>query len=148
MPWDTKDYPASMKNMDPLVRKKAIDIANALLQDGYDENRAIPIAQSQAKEWFQDASDEEKRAFEKEKNPTKTDEHDSNSNEELIDNDVEVFFEDEVWKVQTKEAKRPAQRFNKKTDAVKRAEEMAANKESKLIVYKKDGSKQKEQTPD
>ncbi|WP_277630647.1 DUF2188 domain-containing protein [Atopococcus tabaci] len=148
MPWDMNDYPASMKNMDSLVRKKAIDIANALLEDGYDEDRAIPIAQSQAKEWHQDASDEEKRAFEKEAVPTKHDEHESSSNEDLIDNDVEVFFEEDVWKVQTKGAERPAQTFDKKTDAVKRAKEMAANKESKVIIYKKDGSKQKEQTPD
>lgn len=35
MPWNVRDYPASMKNLDPLVRKKAIDIANALLADGY-----------------------------------------------------------------------------------------------------------------
>lgn len=34
MPWNVRDYPASMKNLDPLVRKKAIDIANALLADG------------------------------------------------------------------------------------------------------------------
>ncbi len=43
MPWNVRDYPASMKNLDPLVRKKAIDIANALLADGYSDDRAIPI---------------------------------------------------------------------------------------------------------
>lgn len=30
MPWDMNDYPDSMKNLDPLVRKKAIDIAYIL----------------------------------------------------------------------------------------------------------------------
>lgn len=44
MPWNMNDYPASMKNLDPLIRKKAIDIANALLDDGYPDDRAIPIA--------------------------------------------------------------------------------------------------------
>ena len=60
MPWNMKDYPASMKNLDPLVRKKAIDIANALLNDGYTDDRAIPIATSQAEKWLENASEEEK----------------------------------------------------------------------------------------
>jgi uncharacterized protein YdaT len=34
MPWNMTDYPASMKNMDKLTRKKAIDIANALIRRG------------------------------------------------------------------------------------------------------------------
>lgn len=50
MPWNMKDFPASMKNLDKLTRKKAIDIANALLDEGYPDSRAIPIAIDQAKE--------------------------------------------------------------------------------------------------
>lgn len=49
MPWNMKDFPASMKNLDKLTRKKAIDIANALLDEGYPDSRAIPIAIDQAK---------------------------------------------------------------------------------------------------
>lgn len=30
MPWNMNDYPTSMKNLAPLIRKKAIDIGNAL----------------------------------------------------------------------------------------------------------------------
>lgn len=44
MPWNQNDYPDSFKNLDTDVRKKAIEIANALIRDGYDEGRAIPIA--------------------------------------------------------------------------------------------------------
>lgn len=72
MPWNVRDYPASMKNLDPLVRKKAIDIANALLADGYSDDRAIPIATSQAEKWYDNADEEEKKAFQKEKNPQKS----------------------------------------------------------------------------
>lgn len=51
MPWSKSNYPDSMKNMEPEVREKAIDIANTLVEDeGYEEGRAIAIAQSQAKE--------------------------------------------------------------------------------------------------
>ena len=31
MPWNKNNYPDSMKNLDEEVRKKAIEIANALL---------------------------------------------------------------------------------------------------------------------
>lgn len=51
MPWNMNDYPTSMKNLAPLIRKKAIDIGNALLADGYPDDRAIPIAISQAEKW-------------------------------------------------------------------------------------------------
>jgi len=51
MPWSKNDYPPSMKNLDERVREKAVEIANALLRDGYEEGRAIAIATSQAEEW-------------------------------------------------------------------------------------------------
>lgn len=51
MPWTYDDYPASMKNLTAEVRRKAIDIANALLDDRYDEGRAIAIATAQAEKW-------------------------------------------------------------------------------------------------
>ena len=40
-----------MKNLPPRVRHKAIEIANALLAEGYDEGKAIRIAIAKAKEW-------------------------------------------------------------------------------------------------
>ncbi len=51
MPWTKNDYPDSLKNFTAEVRNKAIEIANALLEDGYEEDRAISIATAQAKEW-------------------------------------------------------------------------------------------------
>jgi len=51
MPWTKKDYPQSMKNLMAPVRNKAIDIANALLDEGYEEGRAISIATAKAEEW-------------------------------------------------------------------------------------------------
>jgi len=40
-----------MVNLAPIVRAKAIEIANALLAEGYEEGRAIRIAIAQAKRW-------------------------------------------------------------------------------------------------
>lgn len=142
MPWDTKDYPDSMKNLKPLIRKKAIDIANALEEDGYSEDRLIPIAQSQAKKWYEDASDKEKKEFKKENPPKKTDKHEESSNPDLIDNDVEVLYEDDVWKVWTKGAKRPDQTFDHKDKAIEHAQKVAKNKKSSLFIYKQNGNLQ------
>jgi uncharacterized protein YdaT len=51
MPWDESHFPRSMVNLSPAVRSKAIEIANALLAEGYDEERAIRISIWQAKRW-------------------------------------------------------------------------------------------------
>ena len=51
MPWDEDHYPASMSHLPVRVRRKAIEIANALLEEGYDEGKAIRIAIAKAKEW-------------------------------------------------------------------------------------------------
>ena len=51
MPWDEQYYPRSMQHLSLAVRSKAIEIANALLAEGYDEGRAIRIAIAQAKRW-------------------------------------------------------------------------------------------------
>ena len=143
MPWDMNDYPASLKNFDPLLRKKTIEIANALLANGYEDDRAIPIAISQAKEWMGNASKEEKEDFDKERKPKKSDQHDTSSaNPKLLDNAVEVFYEEDHWVVKTKEAKRASDTFDKKTDAVDRANEIANNKDTEVIIYKKDGTRQ------
>jgi uncharacterized protein YoaH (UPF0181 family) len=51
MPWNKDNYPVSMKNLTEPVRNKAVEIANALLDQGYEEGRAIAIATAQAEEW-------------------------------------------------------------------------------------------------
>jgi uncharacterized protein YdaT len=53
MPWTADRYPVSMKNLPPIVRRKGIEIANALLAEGYPEGQAIRIAIAQAKQWAQ-----------------------------------------------------------------------------------------------
>jgi uncharacterized protein YdaT len=51
MPWTSERFPPSMRHLPPLVREKAIEIANALLAEGMDEGMAIRIAIAKAKEW-------------------------------------------------------------------------------------------------
>ncbi len=58
MPWSKHDYPPSMKNLEPRVRNKAVEIANALLEEDYDEGRAIAIATAKAQEWDENHPEE------------------------------------------------------------------------------------------
>lgn len=51
MPWDERGYPGAMRYLPEPVRSKAIEIANALLAEGYDEGSAIRIAIARAKAW-------------------------------------------------------------------------------------------------
>lgn len=143
MPWNMKDYPASMKNLDPLIRKKAIDIANALLDDGYPDDRAIPIATSQSEKWYDDASAEEKKEFQKVKAPQKNDTHEHDKNaKKLMNADVQVKYHEHKWLVISENASQASDTFDKKEHAVERAKEIAKNKNSSVKVYKQDGTLQ------
>jgi len=51
MPWNADYYPPSMNHLSPRVREKAIEIANALLEQGSDEGKAIRVGIAQAKRW-------------------------------------------------------------------------------------------------
>jgi uncharacterized protein YdaT len=51
MPWNAVHYPPSMRNLPPVVRAKAIEIANALLAEGMGEGMAIRVAIARAREW-------------------------------------------------------------------------------------------------
>jgi uncharacterized protein YdaT len=51
MPWNSLYYPDSMKRLPDDVREKAIEIANALIEEDMEEGKAIRIAIAKAKEW-------------------------------------------------------------------------------------------------
>lgn len=141
MPWTLDDYPSSMKNLEKTTKKKAIDVANALLKDGYDEGRAIPIAIEQAKEWHDNASKDEQKDFLRHGDVTEH-HHRYSSNPELLDENEMVISHKDGWAVQSKNAKKAAKVFEKKEDAIEYGKEIAQNKQTKLEVYKQDGSLQ------
>ena len=138
MPWTKSDYPDSMKNLNEYTRLKTIDIANAMVEDGYEEKRAISIAINQAKEWYEDASNKEKSDL-KEKDITDH-KKDENSSVGLKDEDVIVEYseEDKSWRVISKGAKRADSLHNTKKEAVKRAEEIIEYRDAKIIKKKKE----------
>jgi uncharacterized protein YdaT len=51
MPWTEQRHPPAMRSLPPWVRAKAIEIANALLDEGMEEGKAIRIALAKARQW-------------------------------------------------------------------------------------------------
>jgi uncharacterized protein YdaT len=49
MPWYNGDFPPSYKNQPEALREKAVEIANALLNEGADEGIAIATGLKQAR---------------------------------------------------------------------------------------------------
>ncbi|ELK48932.1 MULTISPECIES: DUF2188 domain-containing protein [unclassified Halobacillus] len=145
MPWDTNDYPSSLKNLDTPVRKKAIDIANAMIEEGYKENQAIPIATEQAKEWYENAEEKEinrvtQMSDENLKNRDDDVKNSTKSRPELLDKGEHVMVHEDGWAVKAEGAKQVSNVFDTKEKAIKRAEEIAENKQTSVIIHKKDGS--------
>lgn len=152
MPWDTNDYPSSWKNLDTAIRKKAIEIGNAMLDDGYKEGQAIPIATEQAKEWYSNASEKEKNRIlnKQDKDLQRRDDESAQSEgrPELLEKGEHVFKHENGWAVQAEDSKQPSGVFEDKEDAVKRGKEIAQKKQTHLVIYKADGSIQEKQSYD
>ena len=53
MPWYNGDYAQSYKNQPITLREKAVEIANALLEEGVDEGIAIATGLKKAREFFE-----------------------------------------------------------------------------------------------
>lgn len=136
------DYPSSLKNLNKTTRKKAIDIANAMIEEGYDESRAIPIATQQAEDWYDNASEQEKQTYLKEGEPTK---HNTKykSRPELLDRmEMVIPYNEDQWAVQSQDAKKPTKIFQNKNDAIDYGKNIAQNKQTGIIIYKNDRTKQ------
>lgn len=142
MPWTLNDYPPSMKNMEHTTKKKAIDIANSMIDDGYDENRAIPIAIEQAKKWHENASQSEIEKYKQSGKPTSRSKEGKKypSHPERLDEGEEVVAHDDGWAVKSSGAKRVNEVFSTKEKAIERGKEIAKNKGTSLTIYKLDGN--------
>lgn len=142
MPWTMNDYPTSLKNLNQAEKKKAIDIANALVDEGYDESRAIPIATKQAEEWYENASEQEREEYLEQGKPT---EHHTKypSRPELMDKAELVIPDGSKWAVRSKDAKKAAKVFDRKDEAIEYGKSIAENQGTKLKVYRQDETLEK-----
>ena len=112
MPWSKQDYPDSFKNLDRDVRNKAIEIANALLREDYDEGRAISIALSQAKETVH--GDGEQPVY-------------------------EIRSHDDGWQLKKKNSKRAILIEETKADLMQEAKRYVNKHDGLLNIYTADG---------
>ncbi|WP_213421132.1 DUF2188 domain-containing protein [Bhargavaea massiliensis] len=112
MPWNGQDYPDSFKNLDGPVREKAIEIANALVRDGYEDSRAIPIALERAREYVH--GDDDRPVY-------------------------EVREDGEEWVLRKKGSDRAILREGTKDDLLETAKPRVNDNNGILKIYKGDG---------
>jgi uncharacterized protein YdaT len=115
MPWTENRYPDSLKNFDSQTRKKAIEIANALLEQGYSEGSAIAIGTAQAKKWAEGGMNE------------------------APNGNYHVFPHPQGWAVRRDGASRASSVFPTKVEAKDKAIAYARGEGVQVIVHDDDG---------
>lgn len=142
MAWDTNDYPDSLKNLDTAIRKKAIEIANAMIEAGYKEGQAIPIATEQAKKWYDNASEKEINQVIQmsDQDLIESDDDRPSGNPELMEKAERVIPHEDGWAVKAQSAKQASDVFQTKKEAIERAKEIAENKQTSVVIHKQDGT--------
>ncbi|GGI92453.1 DUF2188 domain-containing protein [Legionella impletisoli] len=111
MPWTKSDYPDAMKNLSTEDRNKAIDIANSLLKEGYEEGRAISIAIATAKDRGNGSGDSE----------------------------YHVLPHPNGWSVRKTDAEQASFTFDTKEKALEKAKDLLHNKGGRLVIHTKEG---------
>lgn len=132
MPWTKKNYPASMKNLAAAVRHKAIDIANALVEEEMEEGLAIATAISRAKDWA---------ANHKKPHVNKKGSH--STDVKIHGKDVFVVPLEQGWGVKEEGAGESKHTFRTKQKAVHAARKKAQAVKGALTIQKKTGKVQK-----
>ena len=118
MTWNKDDYPAAMKNLPTSVRNKAISIANSLIEENYDEGRAISIAIASAK----DAA--------------------NNSNPKENDSSItyHILPHPEGWSARKANAEKATYVCEKKADAMGKVLNLLQKHGGRLVIHDSDGS--------
>lgn len=80
MPWYNGDYPPSYKKQPEKVRNKAVEIANALLEEGMPEGVAIATGLKRAREAFTSKKSSQPQKNTAIKGKTRRKSEDENSN--------------------------------------------------------------------
>jgi uncharacterized protein YdaT len=134
MPWTNKRYPDSMKNLPEEVREKAIEIANAILDEkGMDEGIAIATAISRAKDW---AANRGKKTEDPDKSRI------SDVKQHGEDRYV-IPYENRQWAIKVEGEDKVEKVFARKKEAVAKAREEAKKANGALTIQKRTGRLEK-----
>ncbi|MDO3409497.1 DUF2188 domain-containing protein [Saccharibacillus sp. CPCC 101409] len=154
MPWNKQDYPQSMKNLDARVRNKAIEIANALLGDGYEEGRAIAIATSQAEEWAENHPEHGGKSSGGDRDSKSSHLKDSHSHsggsnsqsgsggQSSVRRALHVVPHEDGWAVKEEHKDKPLSTHDRKDEALKAAHKEADGRDVHVFVHDADGKLQ------
>lgn len=135
MPWTKSRYPDSMKNLPAQVRHKAVEIANALLDEtGMEEGIAIATAISRAKDW---AANRGLSIGKISKNAKTTDVKEHGEDRYVIPHG------DGEWAVKKEGRKKAEKVFDTKSKAVKQATREAKAANASVTVQKRTGKVEK-----
>ncbi|WP_243839533.1 DUF2188 domain-containing protein [Shouchella lehensis] len=129
-----KQYPSAFKQLEAPIKKKAIEIGNAMLDDGYKEHDAIPIAISQAKSWYEDTPKKDIEQFYKHGQMKPSKNREKQSSPTLNERNQLVKERTDGWAVQAEGAQKPSHVYKTKKEAVQRAKEIAKNKGTDVKV--------------
>ncbi|HEV8285417.1 MAG TPA: DUF2188 domain-containing protein [Chitinophagaceae bacterium] len=134
MPWTKTDYPVSMKNLPKEVRDKAIEIANALLEEeNMNEGIVIATAISRAKDW---AANRGKQTEPGAKN-RRTDVKHHGKDKYVIPG------KEGGWAVKEEGKRRIEKEFDTKKEAVRQATKEAKKENASVTVQRKTGQVEK-----
>ncbi|WP_145322727.1 DUF2188 domain-containing protein [Paenibacillus xylanexedens] len=148
MPWNKQDYPVSMKNLEPRVRHKAIEIANALLDDGYEEGRSIAIATAKAEEWDENhpvpkSSKSDSTSSSENSNHNKSSSAERRHSEPVSSSkshdNIHVVPTDSGWAIKEEGKSNYLSTFDTKAEAVDQAKELSSKQNIRAIIHNQDG---------
>jgi uncharacterized protein YdaT len=131
MPWTNKNFPDAMKNLPGEVRRKAIEIANTLLEgDRMNEGIAIATSISRAKDW---AANRGKKTQSKVAGSRSTDVKVHGQDRYVIP------YHEHEWAIKNEGSEKVEKIFNSKTEAVQEARKKARKANASLTIQKRDG---------
>jgi uncharacterized protein YdaT len=134
MPWTKNKFPASMKNLPDEVRDKAVDIANALLEEkDMSEGIVIATAISRAKDWAANRG----KKFE---NP---DESRISDVKQHGEDRYVIPYEKTRWAIKVEGSEDVQDVFPNKKEAIVKAREEAREANASLTIQKRTGKLQK-----
>ncbi|MBB6022916.1 uncharacterized protein YdaT [Paenibacillus sp. JGP012] len=154
MPWNKQDYPVSMKNLKPRIRHKAIEIANALLDDGYEEGRAIAIATAKAEEWDENHPDHKASGSDSSSHKSSSDKHKQSPSSESYSRDrrhsepvssskshhnIHVVPTESCWAIKQEGTSDYHSTYDTKAEAVNAARELSSKQHIRAIIHNQDG---------
>ena len=114
-----EEYPWELEELEPEARKRALEQANQLIEQGYQEIRALRMAATMAREWVDNGK---------------------SADTTMAGPSQHVMLERDTWVICPEDRSDASHSFSSLEDALHRAHEIAAEQHSAVYVYDPDGA--------